>query len=137
MHRRIVLLDGVYELVLAASLLALVAAGRMDGSDVPEPVGGVPVALFAAVLIPFGVVLVWAARRNRVSAGVLLALAAVNAAFALGIGAWAAGADGFSTLGSAVTWSTAVVVAALAAVQLAVRARGLPGAPRATPSAGA
>ena len=137
MHRRIVLIDGVYELVLAAFLLIALALGRLDGSDLPEPGAGVPVALFAIALIPFGVVLIGLARADRVSPAILLGLATVNGAFAAGLGVWAAADDGFSTLGALTVWSTVAVLAALAATQLAIRARGLPGAPRTSRSGAA
>jgi hypothetical protein len=108
----LVRLDALFEGVLGIVLLLGAAAGVLDGSDFPHPVG-TAVLLIAgwALLALCG--LIWSGRVG------LRALAIGNAVSALAGLVWVLSADAWSTAGAVVVGVTVAVLAVLAAAQAA------------------
>jgi hypothetical protein len=108
----LVRLDALFEGVLGIVLLLGAAAGVLDSSDFPHPVG-TAVLLIAgwALLALCG--LIWSGRVG------LHALAIGNAASALAGLVWLIVADGWSASGALLVGVTVAVLAVLAAAQAA------------------
>jgi hypothetical protein len=108
----LVRLDALFEGVLGIVLLLVVAAGVLDGSDFPHPVG-TALLFIAGVLLLALCGLIWSGRLG------LRALAIGNAVSALAGLVWLLFADGWSTAGAAVVGITVAVLGVLAAAQVA------------------
>jgi hypothetical protein len=117
--RRIVRVDGVFEAALGIVLLARAAIG---GDDFPAVDAWLVAAVGLALLLVAWFLLRLA--RRPVAPRVLRLLAAANLATAAAALVWRAAAEGFSTAGSALVLATAVCLAGLGAVQLAVSRTG-------------
>ena len=109
--------DAGFEAVLATVLLLGVAFGKIDGRDFPNPASDIGLAIFAVGLFLLAWLLGEMVKREALGDDFLRALAAGNAVFAIGIGAWAAVDDGFNGAGRAVVWVTAVALLLFAAVE--------------------
>lgn len=103
-------LDALFEGVLGIVLLVTVAAGVLDGSDFPHPVGTV-VLLLAGWALVMLCGLIW---NGRVG---LRALAVGNGVSALLGVMWLIAADGWSSAGAVLVGVTVAVLAVLAAAQ--------------------
>jgi hypothetical protein len=114
--RAIVRLDSAFEFVLAMVLVVGVAAGRLGTDDFPAPVGNVVVLVFGCALLPVGALL-WGLSLRPVPPRLLRTLAIANLTTAAAGLAWYFAATGFSTVGTALTISTAVALTILAAAQ--------------------
>ena len=110
----VVKLDGLLEAVLGLVLVAGAAAGGLDSTDFPRPVGTPLIVIAGCVLLLAGAVL-WRASPTR---GFLRGLAAGNLATALAAVVWLTVANGFSTRGSALMLVTAAALGGLAVAQL-------------------
>jgi peptidoglycan/LPS O-acetylase OafA/YrhL len=120
--KAVVMLDAGFEAVLATVLLMGVLYADLDGSDFPAPAGDTVIAVFALVLYALAIGLATLVKHDALSRRVLGLLAALNAAFGLLCLAWVVLGSGFSAAGSAVTWTTAIVLLVLAASQAVARA---------------
>jgi hypothetical protein len=118
MRDRVVMIDAGYEVVLATVLVLGWMFGSVDGDDFPSPASSTVTVIFGVLLWMFGLALASAVSRGLVSDGLLRGLAIANLAFAALLLVWVLVADGFSTTGLAVTWTTIVVLALLAASEL-------------------
>jgi hypothetical protein len=108
----LVKLDALFEGVLGVLLLLVAAAGILDGSDFPAPVGTVVLLLAGwALLTLCG--LIWS---GRVGLG---ALALGNGISALVGLVWLVAAEGWSAAGAAVVGVIVAALAGLAAAQAA------------------
>ena len=108
----LVRLDALFEGVLGIVLLLVAAAGGLDGSDFPRPVGTAVLLIAGSVLVVLcGVI--WSGRVG------VRALAIGNAVSALAGLVWLIVADGWSAAGGVVVGVTVAVLAALAAAQVA------------------
>jgi hypothetical protein len=114
--------DALVEAALGLALVLGAAMGALGPGDFPHPVGTTVIVAVGLALLGLAALL-WRAATRAVPASLLLALACGNLATALAAAVWLLAADGFSSAGSAVILTTAVGLACLAAVQLAVRAR--------------
>jgi|SRR6188472_3508550 hypothetical protein len=104
--------DALFEGVLGLVLLLAAAAGVLDGSDFPAPVGTVVLLLAGwALLILCG--LIWSGRVG------VRALAIGNGVAAAAGLLWLLLADGWSTAGAVLIAITVAVLAVLAAAQAA------------------
>jgi hypothetical protein len=108
----LVRLDALFEGVLGIVLLLGAAAGVLDGSDFPHPVG-TAVLLIAGLALLTLCGLIWSGRVG------LRALAIGNAVSALAGLVWVLSADAWSTAGAVVVGVTVAVLAVLAAAQAA------------------
>ena len=108
----LVRLDALFEGLLGIELLMLVAAGVLDGSDFPHPVGTALLLIAGLLLLALGG-LIWSRRVG------VRALAIGNAVFALAGLAWLVLADGWSAAGAWLVGVTVAVLAVLAAAQAA------------------
>jgi hypothetical protein len=106
----LVKLDALFEGVLGIVLLLTAAAGVLDGSDFPHPVGTVVLLLGGwALLALCG--LIWSGRVG------LRALALGNGASAVVGVAWLVAADGWSAAGAALVGVTVAFLAVFATAQ--------------------
>jgi hypothetical protein len=108
----LVRLDALFEGLLGVALLLAAAAGALDGSDFPAPVGTVVLLVVGcALLLLCG--LLW---KGRIGLRVLAAGNAITAA--LGV-VWLLAVDGWSTAGATIVGVTVAVLGSLAAAQAA------------------
>jgi hypothetical protein len=119
----IVRADGVFEIGLGLVLVVGAAAGRLDGSDFPTPVGTTLIVLVGVALIAIGAVLVRLAA-GAVPPHLLRHLAVGNSVTAAAAIVWCVAAEGFSSAGSAIVLATAGALFALAAAQLSTLRAG-------------
>jgi hypothetical protein len=110
----VVKLDGLFEAVLGLVLVAGAAAGGLDSTDFPRPVGTPLIVVAGCALLLVGAVL-W---RVSPTPGFLRGLAAGNLATALAAVVWLTVANGFSTPGSALMLVTMAALSGLAVAQL-------------------
>jgi len=104
--------DALFEAVLGLVLVVCAAAGVLDGSDFPRPVG-------PAVLVVVGIALVVLGAVIWIGLIPLGALAAGNAVAALAGIVWLVAASGFSAAGTTFLAVTVAGLACLAAAQAA------------------
>ncbi|TML67964.1 MAG: hypothetical protein E6G14_11370 [Actinobacteria bacterium] len=114
----IVKVDGVFEATLGVALVVGGASGLLDSGDFPAPVGTPLVVAAGLTLVAIGAVL-W---RAPVATPFLRMLAAANGGTAMLALVWVVAASGFSTAGSALTFTTAAALTVLAAAQLSAAA---------------
>ena len=108
----LVKVDALFEGLLGLALLLAAAAGALEGSDFPSPVGTALLLVTGwALLTLCG--LIWSGRLG------VRALAAGNAVSAVAGLVWLLAADGWSTAGAVVVGVTVAVLAVLAAAQVA------------------
>jgi hypothetical protein len=108
----LVRLDALFEGVLGIVLLLVVAAGVLDGSDFPHPVG-TAVLLIAALALLALCGLIWSGRVG------VRALAIGNAVSAFAGLMWLIVADGWSAAGAVLVGVTVAGLVVLAAAQVA------------------
>jgi hypothetical protein len=109
----LVRLDALFEGVLGIVLLLLVAAaGVLDSSDFPQPVGTALLVIVGVVLLA-SCGLIWSGRLG------LRALAIGNAVSALAGLVWLIATDGWSATGASLVGVTVAALAVLAAAQAA------------------
>jgi len=108
----LVRLDALFEGILGIVLLLVVAAGVLDGSEFPHPVG-TGLLLIAGLLLLALCGLIWSGRVD------VRALAIGNAVSALAGLVWLVLADGWSSAGAWLVGVTVAVLAVLAAAQAA------------------
>jgi hypothetical protein len=113
----IVRADGVFEIGLGLLLVVGAAAGWLDDSDFPTPVGTTLIVLVGVALIAIGALLVRLAG-GAVPPQLLRNLAIGNSVTAAAAVVWCVAAEGFPNAGSAIVLATASALLALAAVQL-------------------
>jgi hypothetical protein len=131
MRNGVVMTDAGFEAVLGTVLVMGWVFGQIDGTDFGDPVGGGASAAFGLALIGLAVGLAEIVKRDAVSDRTLLVLAAANGGFALLLVAWVLAADGFTSAGRAVVWTTVVALLLLAAAQaLLLRAQPQAGSRR-------
>jgi hypothetical protein len=119
----IVRADGAFEIGLGVVLVVGAAAGWLDSSDFPTPVGTTVIALVGLALAAIGAVLVWLAS-DAVPPELLRSLAIANSATAVAAIVWCIAADGFSGAGAAIVLATAGALFALAGAQLSTLRAG-------------
>jgi hypothetical protein len=110
--RTVVRADALFEAVLGLVLVAGAAAGALDASDFPRPVGTAVLVAVGALLLLLAAVL-WS---GRVGTKALAVGNALTAALAI---AWLATVSGFSAAGVALVAITVAGLAGLAAAQAA------------------
>ena len=115
--KAVVMLDAIFEAVLATVLLMGIVYAVIDEHDFPGPASDVVLAAFALVLYAVAVGLATLVKNDSVSGRWLRRLAAANGASALLLSAWVLAAGGFSATGRAVVWATVAALLALAATQ--------------------
>jgi hypothetical protein len=116
-RKAVVMLDAVFEAVLATVLLMGIVYAVIDEHDFPGPASDVVLAVFALALYAVAVGLATLVKNDTVTRRVLRVLAAVNGASALLLAAWVLAAGGFSATGLAVVWVTVAALVTLAAAQ--------------------
>jgi len=110
--------DGVFELALGLVLASAPLTGLLRSLTFPPPASPALVVGFGIVLVPEGGWLLFLSRRW--SAGIVAVLGVLNAAGALLFGIWLERAwPGFSARGRQLTAGVALVLALLAACELA------------------
>jgi thiol:disulfide interchange protein len=120
----VVILDAMFEAVLATVLLFGIAYTVIDETDFPGPASNVVIAVFALALYVLAVVLMTVVKNEATTDRLLNGLAVTNGGLALLLVLWTVVAEGFSAAGKAVVWTTIAVLGALALSQaLAARRR--------------
>ena len=104
--------DALFEAVLGLVLVVCAAAGVLDGSDFPRPVGQAVLVVVGVGLLALGAV-IWSGLIP------LRVLAAGNAVAALAGIVWLVAASGFSAAGTTLLAITVAGLACLAAAQAA------------------